>query len=556
MHLIDDTWNKSNENVVERRHLACQQRHGILFSVARVENVIEKDLVGSTTPNKRQLYRSTSEESLHSKFYHCPLKSNRNSCMIKQILLKNVDDFKTKSNLITQDNSSTESSHIQIQKLMDTIKEKDTQIAHLNQQYDQMRIAQLGVLQQVNKIVNRIINIKQQYDIKQDEIEQIKKELDFILEHLDNAKLDVQIIRPVISSNGESYYRSISENMDTSMQMKCCSIEYDIPDRTLENKNQLLENQLQQHMHQFKIGKKDKMTNYRNANEEKTEDNFQIKSEVDINDHKYEDDIHISGINQSNEKVQLKLPYLLRTDSIDAPCTAAEGLINDSALDALNRWLETQTAERRVAWALCELPGAYALSSSFGAQAAASLHLLTAQKPDIPVLLVDTGYLFPETYRFIDQLHERLQLNLNVLRPEISAAWFEARHGRLWEQGLDGIDLYNRLVKLKPMQLALEDLGVETWFAGLRRNQSESRQQIRIIERQNGRWKVYPIADWTDRDVGMYLRRHNLPYHPLWEKGYVSIGDVHTTRPWEPGLRQEDTRFFGLKRECGLHQHT
>ncbi|CAF3033340.1 unnamed protein product [Rotaria sp. Silwood2] len=564
MHLIDDIWNKKNENVIEGQHLVCQQHHGFLFSVARIENVIEKDLLGSTTSNKRQLYRSTSEESLHSKFYDCLLKSNRNSRMIRQLLLKNEDDLKAKSDLLTQDNSSAESPHIQIQKLMDTIKEKDTQIAHLNQQCDQIRIAQWDVLQQVDKIVNRISNINQQYAIKQDEIEQIKKEFDFILEHLNNAKLDVQITKPVISSNGNSYYRSSSENMDTFMQMKSSSIEYDIADKTVENKNQILENQLQQYIHQFKTEEEHKMTNYLNANEQRTGDTFEIKSEVDMNDHKYENDIHISGkkkhtndgINQSNEKVQLKLTYSLRTDSIDIPCTAAEALMSESALDALNQWLETQTAERRVAWALCELPGVYALSSSFGAQAAASLHLLTAQKPDIPVLLVDTGYLFPETYSFIDQLRERLQLNLNVLRPEISAAWFEARHGRLWEQGLDGIDLYNHLVKIKPMQLALKNLGVETWFAGLRRNQSESRQQIRIVERHNGRWKVHPIADWTDRDVGMYLRRHNLPYHPLWEKGYVSIGDVHTTRSWEPGLRQEDTRFFGLKRECGLHRHS
>jgi phosphoadenosine phosphosulfate reductase len=307
--------------------------------------------------------------------------------------------------------------------------------------------------------------------------------------------------------------------MDTSVQIEYQSIEYEVTDKTVKNENHILKNQSQQHIHPFEIRKKHKLLNGLNANEQKLEDVFQIKSEI------------------------------------DAPCTAAEALTSDNALETLNQWLETQTAERRVAWALSELPGTYVLSSSFGAQAAVSLHLLTTQKPDIPVLLVDTGYLFPETYNFIDQLHERLQLNLHVLRPEISAAWFEARHGRLWEQGVDGINLYNSLMKLKPMQLALDKLDVKTWFAGLRRNQSESRQRIRIIERQNGRWKVHPIADWTDRDVGMYLRRHNLPYHPLWKKGYVSIGDVHTTRPLESDLRQEDTRFFGLNRECGLHRH-
>ena len=68
------------------------------------------------------------------------------------------------------------------------------------------------------------------------------------------------------------------------------------------------------------------------------------------------------------------------------------------------------------------------------------------------------------------------------------------------------------------------------------------------------RWKLHPILDWTDRDVYRYLQRHALPYHPLWEKGYVSIGDVHTTRSLQEVGSVDETRFFGLKRECGLHE--
>ena len=93
----------------------------------------------------------------------------------------------------------------------------------------------------------------------------------------------------------------------------------------------------------------------------------------------------------------------------------------------------------------------------------------------MPVILIDTGYLFPETYRFVDELVVKLGLNLKVYRPRDSPAWMEARHGRLWEQGLDGIERYNGLRKVEPMQRALEELGVRTWFAGLRRSQAESR---------------------------------------------------------------------------------
>lgn len=233
---------------------------------------------------------------------------------------------------------------------------------------------------------------------------------------------------------------------------------------------------------------------------------------------------------------------------------ALEAALHDErVLAELDAWLSTQSAEQRVAWALEHAPGAHALSSSFGAQAAVSLHLLTQQRPDLPIILIDTGYLFPETYRFVDELRERLSLNLKIYRAPLGTAWMESRHGRLWEQGVEGIERYNQLRKVEPMQRALAELGIGTWFAGLRRGQSRSRETIPFVRRSHECWKFHAIADWSDRDVGRYLQRHGLPYHPLWEQGYLSIGDVHTTRRWEPGMEPEDTRFFGLKRECGIH---
>ncbi|MBD9367165.1 phosphoadenylyl-sulfate reductase [Xanthomonas sp. XNM01] len=223
-------------------------------------------------------------------------------------------------------------------------------------------------------------------------------------------------------------------------------------------------------------------------------------------------------------------------------------------LEGLNARLEAMEAEQRVAWALAHGPAEAALSSSFGAQSAVALHMLVQQKPDIPVILIDTGYLFPETYRFADELTQQLQLNLKVYRPLVSRAWMEARHGRLWEQGLVGIEQYNNLRKVEPMRRALDELGIGTWFTGLRRAQASSRAVTPVAQQRNGRLKISPIADWSDRDVWQYLKRHRLPYHPLWHEGYVSIGDFHTTSRWEPGMRDEDTRFFGIKRECGIHE--
>ncbi len=223
------------------------------------------------------------------------------------------------------------------------------------------------------------------------------------------------------------------------------------------------------------------------------------------------------------------------------------------ALGRLNDWLSGQGVEARVAFALEHAPGTHVLSSSFGAHAAVSLHLLTTAAPDMPIVLIDTGYLFPETYRFVEHLRDRLGLNLKVFSARESAAWTEAREGRLWEQGVAGLERYNQLRKVEPMRRALDELGAGTWFAGLRRSQSRTRAAIPFAEIRDGRWKFHPIADWTDRDVGNYLRRHDLPYHPLWDQGYISIGDMHTTHRWEPGMDADATRFFGLRRECGLH---
>ncbi|MBN3265365.1 phosphoadenylyl-sulfate reductase [Pectobacterium brasiliense] len=225
-----------------------------------------------------------------------------------------------------------------------------------------------------------------------------------------------------------------------------------------------------------------------------------------------------------------------------------------AALAVVNGQLEQLSAQERVSWALENLPSDYVLSSSFGIQAAVSLHLVTQQRPDIPVILTDTGYLFPETYQFIDALTEQLKLNLQVYRAAESPAWQEARYGKLWEQGVEGIERYNLLNKVEPMNRALSELKAKTWFAGLRREQSGSRGELPVLAIQRGVFKFLPIIDWDNRTVYRYLKENGLGYHPLWDQGYLSVGDTHTTRKWEPGMAEEETRFFGLKRECGLHE--
>ena len=241
---------------------------------------------------------------------------------------------------------------------------------------------------------------------------------------------------------------------------------------------------------------------------------------------------------------KLQLSELLSLNKVEQILRLAE----------INTELEKLTAQERVSWALDNLEGKPAVSSSFGVQAAVMLQLVTDVKSDTPVILTDTGYLFPETYQFIDELTKRLNLNLQVFSADESSMWQEARYGKLWEQGAEGLKKYNRLNKVQPMRRALDQLQVSVWFSGLRRDQSSSRAHLPILSIQNGVFKFLPVIDWSNKEVHYYLEEKGLPYHPLRDEGYLSIGDTHTTQKWEPGMKEEDTRFFGLKRECGLHE--
>ena len=222
-------------------------------------------------------------------------------------------------------------------------------------------------------------------------------------------------------------------------------------------------------------------------------------------------------------------------------------------LDEVNDHLAAADALEALQWASDTFGDGLVMTSSFGAQSALMLHLATRVIPDIPVIFLDTGYLFPETYRFAEQLTDRLGLNLKVYTPRISAAWMEATRGKLWEQGEKGLEQYLQLTKVEPMQRALAELGATAWLAGLRGEQTDHRSALRKVERQDGRYKVHPVLDWSTKDVHEYLKAYDLPYHPLYHQGYMSIGDVHSTRPITDQQHERDGRFGGTRQECGLH---
>lgn len=227
----------------------------------------------------------------------------------------------------------------------------------------------------------------------------------------------------------------------------------------------------------------------------------------------------------------------------------------DRDLDAVNQHLKGASAERAIEWAADRFGSGLVMSTSFGIQAAVMLDLATRILPDLPVIWVDTGYLPTETYRFAEELTDRLKLNLKVYQSPMSPARMEAIYGRLWDRhDVESLNLYDRLRKVEPMQRALNDLGATAWLAGLRRDQTDRRKTLPRVSQQDGIYKVLPILNWHSRDIYRYLTERDLPYHPYFDRGYVTVGDWHSSRPLTADDEHErDTRFHGLKQECGLH---
>jgi phosphoadenosine phosphosulfate reductase len=192
-------------------------------------------------------------------------------------------------------------------------------------------------------------------------------------------------------------------------------------------------------------------------------------------------------------------------------------------------------------------------STSFGLQSAVMLDLVHRYAPKVPVVFIDTGYLFAATYRYAATLEEQLELDIRVYQPRMTAARFEALHGKLWEEGPEALERYAVAHKIEPMNRALEKLGAEAWMSGVRRSQSSTRAERPYAERQKRIVKLYPILDWSDRQVERYLIERKLPLHPLAGAGFLTMGDWHSTRPAAAGESAEETRFGGQKYECGLH---
>ena len=220
--------------------------------------------------------------------------------------------------------------------------------------------------------------------------------------------------------------------------------------------------------------------------------------------------------------------------------------------------LGSMGAADRLRWALDTFGNGLVITTSFGIQSAVLLHLVSQLMAErdftIPVVWVDTGYLPPETYRYAQQLSQRLGLAPHVAQAELSPARMEAIHGRLWETGeVEDLEFYHRLRKVEPLDRALRVLAATCWASGVRDNQTDHRRSMTVLDPVRQRWSLRPLLSWSNRDVYYYMQEHDLPQHPLFEQGYSTVGDWHSSAPDDGSVSGRATRFGGLKQECGIH---
>jgi phosphoadenosine phosphosulfate reductase len=193
------------------------------------------------------------------------------------------------------------------------------------------------------------------------------------------------------------------------------------------------------------------------------------------------------------------------------------------------------------------------VTCSFQTECMAIVDLLIAQKPDIPVLFLDTGYHFAETYAYRDQMTRDLRLNLVNLLPKLTVAAQESQFGILNQTAPDRCCAMR---KVEPLFSGLDPYDV--WFTALRREQSPTRANLQPLDQfrlPTGKHmlKVSPLATWTNADVWAYLKKRGIPVLPLYDKGYTSIGcEPCTTPPADPDNLRSG-RWGGRKLECGIH---
>jgi phosphoadenosine phosphosulfate reductase len=224
-------------------------------------------------------------------------------------------------------------------------------------------------------------------------------------------------------------------------------------------------------------------------------------------------------------------------------------------VEALSHLLDQAAPEETLLWAFEQFEERVTVATGFGAEGVALIDMAVKINPSVDVFFLDTGFLFPETYELRRRLEDRYQIEIRAFETDLTPEQQELRFGaRLWSTDPD---LCCRLRKLEPLKDALR--GKDAWITAIRRDQTLERSTAAVVE-WDYQWqltKINPIVRWTKQQVWEYISRNDVPYNPLHDRGYPSLGCTHCTQPVLPGEPERAGRWAGHgKRECGLHGST
>lgn len=224
----------------------------------------------------------------------------------------------------------------------------------------------------------------------------------------------------------------------------------------------------------------------------------------------------------------------------------------------LNEEFKGKDALQVLTWFLKEYKGRIALSSSMGAEDQVLTDMVMRIDPEVKIFTLDTGRLFYETYELIERTSLRYKKNIEIYFPspaEVERMVTE-KGINLFYQSIENRKECCRVRKIEPLKRAFK--GLEVWICGLRRNQSATRTENQMVEwdEANGLIKLNPLIDWSEQDVWEYIKANGVPYNPLHDKGFPSIGCQPCTRAIEPGEDVRAGRWWWENpetKECGLH---
>ena len=221
-----------------------------------------------------------------------------------------------------------------------------------------------------------------------------------------------------------------------------------------------------------------------------------------------------------------------------------------------NKILIDMTPKEILLWGYEKFNNHFAITTSFGIHSSVILNMVheSSLQKKIKIFWIDTGYLPPETYHYAEKLINDLSLEIEVLQSDISPARMESLYGKLWETNTEtDLDKYHEMRKIKPLENALEKNNIYCWASGVRSHQTENRNKMKFIDVIRKRLSLRPLLNWTNKDIFYYMEENQLPNHPLFGKGYSTVGDWHSSGPDGSIKKGRATRFGGIKQECGIH---